>query len=846
MNGSVLVVGAGSTGMRASSELLQQGFKVHLVEEKPTIGGKMAQIDKMFPTSECATCTVLPRMLELTSNPNLVLHAFAEVVSIEGSSGDFKVKVLKKPRYVDPVKCTACTDCFPVCPVGGIPMEFNFGRGMSKAISFYSPFPPRKALIDPKKCDYILKGKCGDGKEPPCVEACKPEAIVFSQKPQEVEIHVGAVILATGLDEVRDEKLLGKYGYKKITGVLTGIEYERLLSGLGPTGGIVKRDDGKEPQSVAWLVLDDSSPIGFMTAVAEALGTLEKNPQVSASIFYKEIPTERDAYHDFYEQARDKGVQFIQIDSVTVTAEETGDLNISHAGKENGTWKVEMVILAPPLVASVSTRKLAAVLGLEVNEQGFFASANGNRHPIHTSRDGIFVCGGAKGPKGIDDSIIQACSAAANAAALLASARGTEIAQPPQRDFLPVKAEDEPAIGVVICRCGMNIAGLLNMDELVKYVASIPHVKQVEVTPFGCDGVAIKKMLGSKEFNRIVMGGCSPKTHETLFELHMESGGLNRHLLEIVNLRNQCTWVHSTDKTETTEKAKTLMRMGIARAALLEPLQDIQVSVNQSCLVIGYSPCGLAGALLLARSGLQVYVVENESDLGKIKETKDVSVKSILKELKKTKNVKIYNGSQIGAIEGFIGNYRVKIVKPDGVEEIDVGSIAIATGKKMGVPLNGGKDYETNLALVRDEKGYFVSALGILNKLDFNTEGIFMCGGARTSQNMRDSIVEGEAAASRVAGIISREQMVKSPRVSFVVDENCDGCAYCIEPCPAHTITLIEYMYEDAIKKTVEVNEAVCRGCGICMATCPKKGIYVRHFKPEQFTAMIQSIREEV
>ncbi|MBC8357608.1 MAG: CoB--CoM heterodisulfide reductase iron-sulfur subunit A family protein [Candidatus Aminicenantes bacterium] len=845
MKGSVLVVGAGPAGMRASSELLQQGFKVYLLEEKPTIGGKMAQIDKMFPTNECATCTALPRMLELTSNPNMAILAFAEVTSIEGSPGDFKVKILKKPRYVDPMKCTACTDCFPVCPVGGIPMEFNLGRGASKAISFYSPFPPRKALIYPEKCDYILKGKCGDKDKPPCVEACEPEAINFSQKPQETEINVGAIILSTGLDEVREDKLLGKYGYNKTPNVLTALEYERLLSGLGPTGGIVKCDDGKEPQSLAWLVLDDSSSIGFMTAAAEALGTIEKNPQVSVSILHKDISLTRDSYSDFYSQSKESGVQFIHTDSVTVDSEGTGELNISYEGKEKGNLKAEMLILVPPLAGSPSVRKLSEVIGINVDEHGFFERADGDSHPIHTSREGIFLCGGAEGPKGIDSSIIQACSAAANVAALLAPARGTEIAPPVEKDLKPVKAEDEPEIAVVICRCGMNIAGLLNIDELVEYTLSMPHVKQVEITPFGCDGVAVKQLLGTKKFNRIVLGACSPKTHEDLFSLHTELGGLNQHLLEIVNLRNQCTWVHSTDKAEATEKAKTLMRMGVSRTALLEPLEDINIQITPSCLVIGCTPCGISCALTLAKMGLEVYVIESENDPGKIKENQDPLVKSLLDDLKGNEKAKIYMGAKIGAVEGFIGNYKAEIVKKDGKEDIDIGSILIATGKKMGVSSNENEtDYEADLALTRDEKDYFTGMLGILNPLDFNTEGVFMCGSARTKIDALESVIDGEAAASRIAGIISKEQRLKSPRISFVVDESCDGCAYCIEPCPAHAITLIEYMYEDNIKKTVQVNEAVCRGCGICMATCPKKGIYVRHFKPEQFTAMIKSIQE--
>lgn len=263
---------------------------------------------KMFPSNECSTCTIMPRMLETATNPNISILAFAEVESISGEPGDFKVKVLKKPRYVNPMKCNACTDCFAVCPVGGIPMEFNLGRGASKAISFYSPFPPRKALIHPHKCNYLLNGKCGEQEQPPCVLACKPEAIAFSQKPEMMELQVGAVILATGADEVKTE-LLEKYGYGKLPNVLTALEYERLLSGLGPTAGVVKRPDGKEPQSVAWYVLDSAAPIGIMTAVTEALGTVEKNPQVAVCVLCEDINIARESYHDFYRQAREKNIR---------------------------------------------------------------------------------------------------------------------------------------------------------------------------------------------------------------------------------------------------------------------------------------------------------------------------------------------------------------------------------------------------------------------------------------------------------------------------------------------------------------------------------------------------------
>jgi heterodisulfide reductase subunit A len=833
MKGSVLVVGAGPAGMRASFELLNQGFKVVLIEEKPTVGGKMAQIDKMYPSNECATCTILPRMLELTSDPNMTIVSFANVTAIQGEAGNFRVRVAKKPRYVNPAKCTACTDCFPVCPVGGVPMEFDFGRAASKAISFYSPFPPRKALINPERCEYLLKGSCGDKDTPPCVEACKPEAIDFLQKIQEVEFNVGAIILAVGMDEVKSEGVVGSYGHGTLPNVITALEYERLLSGLGPTGGVVKRSDSKEPKSVAWLVLDEASSCGFMSSVAQSVGTMEKNPDASVYVIYKNFPHLRTSYDSYYQHARERGVMFVRGESATVTGEKNGDLVIEAGGERIGT---EMLVLAVPLAPSKSVVELGKTAGIEID---------GRRaaHTTTTLHNGIFLCGAAAGAEGIDHSIVQACSAAANAAALLSSARGTETVPPPERKLLPVASADEPAIAAIICRCGKNIAGIVDIEEVANYVSSLPNVTKVELTPFGCDGVKLKELLKTGKYNRVVMGACSPKTHEPLFELYAENSGLNRHLLEIVNVRNHCTWVHSNDREKATQKTKTLMRMGVERCRLLEPLEDLRISVTPSCLVVGGTPAGIACALKVAEMGLQVYLVEIENSLDTVEGNGAPAVRKRIAELGKNGKMKICAGAKVGKVEGSVGNYKARILAPGTEEEIAIGSVVLATGRRMGISdEKTGADYEKDLLLQRDEEGNFVGMLGLLNPQEFNTEGVFRCGSARASLDIAECIMDGEAAASRVAGIISKKEMIKSPRTSFVVDANCDGCAYCIEPCPAHAITLIEYMRDSTIKKTVQVNEAICRGCGICMATCPKKGIYVRHFKPEYFAAMVNAV----
>jgi heterodisulfide reductase subunit A len=248
--------------------------------------------------------------------------------------------------------------------------------------------------------------------------------------------------------------------------------------------------------------------------------------------------------------------------------------------------------------------------------------------------------------------------------------------------------------------------------------------------------------------------------------------------------------------------------------------------------------------LKLAEANLDVYLVEKRDRLDEIEKNDAPFVQNLIHELSRNEKVKVYVQSEVARAEGFVGNFKVEIMAPDGKEDINIGSIVVATKTKMSADSDEG-DFEKDLLLQRDVSDFFVGTLGILNPLDFNTEGVFRCGSARQEMEVLDAIVDGEAAASRAAGIISQKELVKSPATSFVVDEYCDGCAYCIEPCPSSAITLIEYMTSDgSIKKTVEVNEAVCRGCGVCMATCPKKGIFIRHFKPEYFEEMIKAVVE--
>ena len=844
LKGSVLVIGSGVSGMRASAELVQQGFKVFLLESKPTIGGAMAQLDKMYPTNECATCTLLPKMLELTSNPNVSILAFADLEEVRPSETGFTVRVVKHVRYVDPAKCTACTECFAPCPVGGVPKVFNFGRGASKAISFWSPFPPRKALIDPEACTYIKNGTCGEGSEPLCAAACEPGAIDFSQQPSTVELEVGGIIVATGAVERRGE-MIAQYGHGTNPNVMTSLEFERLLSGLGPTGGVVKRDDGTVPKRLAWIVCADfadektNASVGAMIAAAEALGTVERDSETEVVVINAGNRSNARGHEAFRAAAEEQGVRFLTAGSVRVEETEDGTLVRLDDGKE--TIPVELLVLATPMDPPASLPRTAEAIGFALDGNGRPQSGAGG--PLTTTVDGAFVAGTIRGPTGIRESVIEACGAAASAAARLADARGTELAAPPVRELLAVDPEDDAKIAVVICRCGANIAGALDLDELVEYVSGLPNVAKVETTPFGCDGVKIKELLATGEYNRLVVGGCSPRTHEPLFQMISEAGGLNRYLMEIVNLRNQCTWVHRADPEGLARKAKTLMRVGVARAALQVPLEGFSIPVTQRCLVVGGGAAGLSCAAKLGEMGFATHLVMAENSIGEVATADAAMVAPVRAEVEACQDIRLHAGARLGAVEGYVGNYRAEIVAAGASEVVDVGAVVIATKTDMGGAADGAS-FEDSLYLTRDDDGLFVGALGNLNPLDFNTEGVFLCGDAREADEIEGAIISGQAAASRVACILANERMEKSPVISRIIDENCDGCAYCVEPCPAHAITLIEYRYGEQIKKTVEVNDALCRGCGMCAATCPKQGAFVHHFKPEYLAAMANAVLE--
>jgi heterodisulfide reductase subunit A len=426
---SVLVIGGGIAGMQASLDLANRGLKVYLVEKTPSIGGRMAQLDKTFPTMDCSICILAPKMIECLRHPNITLLTYSGIENVSGSAGNFRVKVLKKPRFIDEDKCTGCGECAQHCPTE-VPNEFDMNLGIRKAI--YIPFPqavPLKYAIDEENCI-----KCGL-----CQKTCKAGAVDFDQEPETLDLNVGAIIIATGF-ELFDARRIGEYGYGRYRDVLVSLEFERLLSASGPIGGhLLKFSDGRIPRKIAFIQCVGSRSLKegvhfcssscCVYATKEAILVREHNPECEVYIFYNELKVFGKGFQDFVKRAQDEwGVKYIRaLPGEVVEDPKTHNLKIWYEDtKENVTKNVDvdLVVLCPALVPRIANKELAGILGLELDEYGFFKPKDTLYTPVDTSVPGVFICGYCQGPKDIPESVAQASGAAARAAEAIALTAG--------------------------------------------------------------------------------------------------------------------------------------------------------------------------------------------------------------------------------------------------------------------------------------------------------------------------------------------------------------------------------------------------------------------------------------
>jgi heterodisulfide reductase subunit A len=416
---SVLVIGGGIAGIQASLDLANRGIRVYLVEKNPSIGGRMAQLDKTFPTMDCSICILAPKMVECSRHPNITLLTYSELKDVKGSVGNFVVAVLKKPRYVDETKCTGCGQCEENCPIE-IPNEFDERLGMRKAI--YTPFPqavPKVATVDKENCI-----ECGL-----CEKVCKAGAVDLNQQPEEVELNVGAIIVATGFN-LFNPSVIKEYGYTKYGNVLTSLELERMVCASGPTGGhLIRPSDGKIAHKIAFIQCVGSrglkrglpycSSACCMYATKEALIIKEHDQECEVYIFYIELKVFGKGFQDFINKAKTEyDVKYIRARPGEIKENPmTKDLVIRYENtltKKAEEMKADLVVLCPAMIPTGG--ELAKILRVKIDEYGFFKAKDSTLTPVDTGVPGIFVCGYCQEPKDIPESVAQASGAAARAA----------------------------------------------------------------------------------------------------------------------------------------------------------------------------------------------------------------------------------------------------------------------------------------------------------------------------------------------------------------------------------------------------------------------------------------------
>ncbi|PIS46515.1 MAG: disulfide reductase [Elusimicrobia bacterium CG08_land_8_20_14_0_20_51_18] len=429
----VLVVGAGIAGIQAALTMANAGKKVYLVEREPSIGGHMAMFDKTFPTLDCAACILTPKMSAVKSHPNITLWTYSEVAKTEGSAGNFKVTVKRKPRYVKEELCVGCNDCIDNCVFKEPKFADEFNMGLGKRKPVYMPFPqatPHVALIDAETCLHFKTGKCKQS----CAEACDRKAIDFNQKEEIKEIQVGTLLLATGF-EVFDAAKDPYYGYGVHPGVYTSLEIERLVNASGPTNGEIVLRDGRKPKSVGIIHCVGSrdaktnkwcSRVCCMYSLKLA-HLIKEHTGAEVYNFYIDMRTPGKMYEEFYDRLLEEGVHFVrgrvsEVSDFAMSPEEEGKLILRAEDTLAGFVRrvpVDMVVLSTGLTPKKDSQTVARLFNIGRSPEGFFQERHPKLAPVNTFTDGIFIAGCCQGPKDIPDTVAQAGAAAAEALALI-------------------------------------------------------------------------------------------------------------------------------------------------------------------------------------------------------------------------------------------------------------------------------------------------------------------------------------------------------------------------------------------------------------------------------------------
>ena len=623
---------------------------------------------------------------------------------MEGKAGDFQITLVKKPRYIIEEKCTGCTTCVEYCPVE-YPDKFNQGISQNKAVHVYfSQAIPLISYID-ESCIYLKEKKCRI-----CEGVCQNDAIDLNQKAEKVNVNVGAIILSSGIKpynpEVKDE-----YRYREFQNVITSMDYERLLSSTGPyEGEVLRTSDKKHPQKLAWIQCvgsrrvtpgDNSYCSGVCCTYTQKQVILTKDHDVDAecTIFHNDIRSFGKDFERYYQRAEQlPGVEFIRSYASIVREDpETKNVFLRYSTTDEGVKEEEfdMVVLSVGLNPPEKNKELAEKFGIELNRHGFCEATQTT--PIETTRPGVFVSGAFQGPTDIPESVFTASGAGAQVGEFLDYRRdklAEERVYPPERDV----SQEEPRIGVFVCHCGANISSVVNVPSTVEYAETLPNVVYAQEQLFSCatnSAQEITDLAQEKGLNRVVIAACSPRTLEPLFRDTLREAGLNQYYCDMANIREHCSWVHSKQKEEATQKAQDIVRMSVARARYLQPLQEFDLPVNKAALVVGGGIAGMTCALSMANQNHDVYLIEKDKDLGGMArrlhttlEGMDVQahLKDLIRAVYNNPLIHVFHNATITDVSGYVGNFITTVEAEGNVKEIKHGASVIAIGADVYTP----------------------------------------------------------------------------------------------------------------------------------------------------------------
>ena len=585
------------------------------------------------------------------------------------------------------------------------PDQFNQEISKNKAVHVYfSQAIPLITYID-DSCLFLKEKKCDI-----CRGVCQAEAIDFKQKAEKISVNAGAVILSSGIKPF-DPKVKEEYGYGKFQNVVTSMDYERLLSSTGPyEGEVLRTSDMEHPKKIAWVqcvgsrrVTDDEnsycSGVCCTYTQKQVILTKDHDTEAECTIFHNDIRSHGKDFERYFQRAEQlPGVRFIR-SYASIASEDPDSKNVivKYATNDDGvkTEEFDLVVLSVGLNPPVGYAEIADKYGIELNSHGFNKTNPAN--PVETARTGVFVSGAFQGPTDIPESVFSASAAGTQCGQLLNYRRGKlseERVYPDEKDV----SQEEPRIGVFVCHCGANIGSVVDVPAAVEYSLTLPNVVYAQEQLFSCATNSAKEITDlakEKGLNRVVIAACSPRTLEPLFQDTLREAGLNQYYLDMANIREQCSWVHSKQKEDATKKAFDIIRASIARASRLEPLQEFDLPVNKAALIVGGGIAGMTSALSIAKQGHEVHIVEKNKDLGgmarrlhTILEGLDVQtyVEDLVREVYRHPLIHVAHEATIKEVNGYIGNFTTVIETEGRIKEIKHGASVLAIGAEEYKP----------------------------------------------------------------------------------------------------------------------------------------------------------------